>query len=151
MDDNLKSNLTSREHWTRLVYMIIFALCLQVASIVMWALVVLQFLFALVTGKDNGNLRSFGQSLSEYIYEALQFLTYNSNDKPFPFSSWPEPEYVDEPDATVEPNEPAEEGEVIEANADESPVADSEDDSRLEDQSGEADDESAKKEPETEK
>ncbi len=90
MDNQLKSNLTSSKHWIRLVYMVLFALFLQVASVVMWALVVVQFLFALITGSDNTNLRKFGDSLSKYIYHALRFLTYNSEEKPYPFSDWPE-------------------------------------------------------------
>ena len=90
MDEQLKSNLTSSTHWLRLVYMILFALFLQVASVVMTVLVVVQFLFALVTGNDNTNLRKFGDSLSMYIFSVLQFLIYNSEQKPFPFSDWPE-------------------------------------------------------------
>lgn len=97
MDQQLKSNLLSSHHWLRLVYMLLFALALQVASLVMWALVVIQFLFALITGSDNINLRTFGSSLSAYIYSALQFLTYNSEDKPYPFADWPEQKNLDTP------------------------------------------------------
>ena len=89
MDDKLKSNLTSSRHWMRLVFMLLFALLLQVATAVMWVLVILQFLFSLITGKDNEKLRAFGSALSVYIHQSLRFLTYNSEDKPFPFSDWP--------------------------------------------------------------
>lgn len=90
MDEQLKSNLTSSKHWIRLLFMILFALALQVVSIVMTALVVVQFLFALVTGSDNLQLRKFGDSLSIFIFDTLQFLIYNSEEKPFPFADWPE-------------------------------------------------------------
>ena len=90
MDEQLKSNLTSSRHWLRLVYMILFAVFLQVASLVMSVLVVVQFLFALITGNDNINLRKFGDSLSIYIFSVLQFLIYNSEQKSFPFADWPE-------------------------------------------------------------
>lgn len=88
-NEELKSNLLSSRHWLRLVFMILFAALLQVAGIIMWVLVLLQFVFSLVTGQDNVNLRRFGFSLSTYIYQALQFLTYNSEEKPFPFADWP--------------------------------------------------------------
>jgi hypothetical protein len=91
-NDELKSNLLSSKHWLRLVFMLLFALILQLAGLVMWGLVILQFLFSLITGRDNRNLRQFGQSLSLYIFHTLQFLTYNSEDKPFPFSDWPSSE-----------------------------------------------------------
>jgi nitrogen fixation-related uncharacterized protein len=90
MDEQLKSNLTSSHHWLRLVFMVLFALILQVASLVMWALVAVQFLWALVTGDDNDKLRRFGHSLAKFIFDALRFLTYNTEQKPFPFSDWPE-------------------------------------------------------------
>ena len=87
--DELKSNLLSPQHWQRLIFMLLFVVLFYVASITVWVLVALQFLFALITGKDNTNLRSLGGSISTYIYQALQFLTYSSELKPFPFSDWP--------------------------------------------------------------
>lgn len=90
MDEQLKQNLTSKRHWMRLIFMVLFALLLQVAALVMWALVAVQFVWALVTGSDNDQLRRFGHSLATFIYEALQFLTYNTEHKPFPFADWPD-------------------------------------------------------------
>ena len=89
-NEQLKSNLTSGKHWLRLVFMLIFAAVLQVASIVMWVLVAAQFLFSLITGEDNHHLRRFGHSLSTYIYDVLKFLCYSSEEKPFPFADWPD-------------------------------------------------------------
>lgn len=97
-NEELKSNLLSSKHWLRLLFMVLFAILFQVATVVMWVLVVLQFLFSLITGQDNRNLRSFGSSLSAYIYQVLKFLTYASDEKPFPFSDWPT-----EPLADVDP------------------------------------------------
>lgn len=88
-NEELKSNLLSSKHWLRLLFMLLFALLFQVATVVMWVLVALQFLFSLITGQDNKNLRSFGDSLSAYIYQTLKFLTYVSEEKPFPFADWP--------------------------------------------------------------
>lgn len=90
--ESLKTNITSGEHWLRLVYMLLFAVLLYVAGFVMGVIIVLQFLFALLSGSANRNLRQFGESLALYIYRVLQFLTYSREDKPFPFSDWPESE-----------------------------------------------------------
>jgi len=70
--------------------MLFFVAGLQLASLVMWFFVVLQFLFAIITGNNNEQLRDFGGSLSRFIYEALRFLSYNTEEKPFPFADWPE-------------------------------------------------------------
>lgn len=88
-NEQLKSNLTSSKHWLRLVFMLLFAAVLQLASLVMWILVAVQFVFSLITGEDNQHLRRFGHSLSTYIYDVLKFLCYSSEEKPFPFADWP--------------------------------------------------------------
>jgi hypothetical protein len=89
-NEQLKSNLTSSKHWMRLLFMLLFAAILYVASVVMWILVAIQFLFSLITGENNNSLRRFGHSLSTYIYDVLKFLCYSSEEKPFPFSDWPD-------------------------------------------------------------
>ncbi|UTA46458.1 DUF4389 domain-containing protein [Simiduia sp. 21SJ11W-1] len=88
--DALKTNILSPDHWIRLFFMVLFGFVLQVASLVVGVVVVLQFLFALLTGSSNENLRGFGASLTAYIADTLKFLTYNSEDKPFPFADWPD-------------------------------------------------------------
>lgn len=95
-NDQIKSNLTSSRHWLRLVFMLIFAAILQLASICMWMLVIVQFLFSLITGQDNPALRKLGHELSIYIFNTLKFLTYASDEKPFPFSDWPQVNETDE-------------------------------------------------------
>ena len=87
--ENIKSNLLSSRHWLRLLFMLVFAAVLQLASIVMWILVIAQFIFSLITGADNPQLRKFGHELSGYIFDTLKFLTYASEEKPFPFADWP--------------------------------------------------------------
>jgi hypothetical protein len=51
--------------------------------------VTVQFALVLIFGRDNENLRNLGQGLGKWVYQAIMFLTFNSNDKPFPFDEWP--------------------------------------------------------------
>ena len=94
-NEHIKSNLTSSKHWLRLIFMLVFAVVLQVTSIVMWILVIAQFIFSLITGEDNIHLRKFGHELSIYIFDTLKFLTYASEEKPFPFADWPDQTQAD--------------------------------------------------------
>ena len=60
------------------------------ASLVGMVVVVLGFLMVLFTGRVNPELRDVGQSLARYIYENIRYLTYNTDDRPFPFGNpWP--------------------------------------------------------------
>jgi hypothetical protein len=60
-----------------------------VAEMVLAVVVVLQVIMNLFTGESNNQLLTFGKQLSRYIYTVMLYLTYNSNDLPFPFSPWP--------------------------------------------------------------
>ncbi|MFT7388066.1 MAG: hypothetical protein ACI8VC_001310 [Candidatus Endobugula sp.] len=85
----LKARLLSRDHWLRFVFMMLFAVIASVAAYVAAVLILIQFVFALVTGSSETRLQSFGGQLSQYLFQILQFLTYNKEQKPFPFSDWP--------------------------------------------------------------
>jgi hypothetical protein len=54
--------------------------------------VIFQFLAVLVTGRANEPLLQFGKNLSVYILEILEFQTFNTELRPFPFSPWPDEE-----------------------------------------------------------
>lgn len=101
-DTTLKSHLTQRTTWLRALYMVLFALIYSVVELVILAVVLLQFAFVLFSGRSNQRLLRFGQTLSTYVYQILVFVTYNTEDKPFPFSPWPGAEGTN-----VEAEEPA--------------------------------------------
>ena len=88
-------SLTNVDTWIRLAYMVLFAVLVMAARLVVSIVVVVQFALVLVFGKDNENLRNLGQGLGKWVYQAIMFLTFNSDDKPFPFDEWP----------TLEPSE----------------------------------------------
>lgn len=82
-------SLTNVDTWIRLAYMVLFALLVMVARLLVSIVVVVQFALVLIFGRDNENLRNLGQGLGKWVYQAIMFLTFNSNDKPFPFDEWP--------------------------------------------------------------
>ena len=93
LEDNLRSPTT----WTRLLFMLICYVLVSLASLVGSAVVVLGFLWVLFTGKANPELRGVGQSIAMYIYENVRYLTFNTEEKPFPLGrDWPTPPAEDE-------------------------------------------------------
>ena len=89
----LEKNLKSRTTWFRLIFMCIFCLLIGLASLVGSFVVVLGFLWVLFTGEVNRELQKTGQSLASYIYQIVRYLTFNSENKPFPFGEgWPSTE-----------------------------------------------------------
>jgi cytoskeletal protein RodZ len=85
--DQIWQNLSHQDTWVRLIYMLIYGVILHIAGALMWILCSVQFIFTLIFGKDNQNVREMCANISQYIGEALAFVSFNSNHKPFPFNS----------------------------------------------------------------
>ena len=86
--DGIVDNAMQVSAWIRVIFMLAFAIVLYlVIAPVILVLMIVQALFVIITG--NSNLRFLGAALSKYIFQVLEFLSYNSNTKPFPFSDFP--------------------------------------------------------------
>ena len=86
----LEENLKRRSTWLRLIFMLIFVAIYAITRIVFSAVVVFQFLWVLFTAETNKQLTELGQSLATYTYQIMRYLSFNSEDKPFPFNAeWP--------------------------------------------------------------
>jgi len=99
---DLEKNVTARSTWIRLFFMIIFAFLYGLSRVVTAVVVVIQFFHVLFTGDTNSQLKTFGHSLAIYSYEIVNYLTFNSETKPFPLdASWPA-ELVTDTEATAD-------------------------------------------------
>ena len=85
-----EANLKDSNTWKRMLYMLLFVLAYSVAEFVLMAVAIVQVLIKLFTGDINENLRVLGKQTALYIYDVMLFLTFNTEEKPFPFSAWPE-------------------------------------------------------------
>jgi len=88
-DTNTGHDINERTIWNRGLYMLIFMLCLWLAKFVSYMVVLFQFFTVLFVGSPNERLRVFGQCLSYYIYQIMRFLTFNSEEHPYPLGEWP--------------------------------------------------------------
>ena len=87
----IAKNLKSKSIWMRLVFMLIIGFLYSVSRIVVGAVIVVQFLWVLFTNETNAKLQSFGKSLAAYTNEIILYLTFNTEDRPYPFDlDWPE-------------------------------------------------------------
>ena len=85
-------NLKMLDKWIRLFFMVIFAIINYFVRLVILAVAIFQFLTVLFVNRVNDHLIKFGNNLSTYSYQIMMFLTYNSDEKPFPFLAWPSKE-----------------------------------------------------------
>ena len=93
--DNIIDNLKQPSVWVRIILMLAFAVVLYPVFLVLLVLMIAQMLFVIITGESNANLRSLGIALSAYIFQIVQFMSYVTDVKPFPFSDFPKAENDD--------------------------------------------------------
>jgi len=105
MSDSVKDNIMNIATWKRGLYMLLCAIFYSIAELVLFAVVIIQFLFNLFTGETNPRLLKLGQGLAIYIYQIVQFLNFNSEHHPYPFSGWPRAEPKEVKPADVKPKE----------------------------------------------
>lgn len=96
MSEQVRQSVMSGNTWIRGLYMILFAVIYQLAELVLVFVCFLQFLFKLLTGELNEPLLDFGDDVTAYIQQILQFETFNSEYRPFPFNPWPGQEGMDQ-------------------------------------------------------
>ena len=86
----LKNNLTSEVFWLRLVFMLLSLLLVEIAASILVLLVIGQFLYRLFNESSHLTILEFSNSLGRFILHSYRFLSYQTEDKPFPFNDWPE-------------------------------------------------------------
>ena len=92
MSHDLKDNIKKQSTWMRGLYMLLFTVFYTLAEILLFTIIVFQFVLKLLTGDTNERLRKLGQTMSTYIYQILQFMSFNSEQHPYPFGAWPKGE-----------------------------------------------------------
>ena len=88
MTENTETS-SKRKIWVRGFFMLLMALVYQVTGTVMFIVTIIQFVLALLSDEPNDRLVSFGRSLGKYLQQLAHFLTFASEQVPFPFSEWP--------------------------------------------------------------
>ncbi len=79
----------SQAFWLRVLYMIIISFLAYFALVTTWVLLFVQLVVTLLSGTPNAQIGRFGGSLGVFVSQAIAFLTFSTEDKPFPFSDWP--------------------------------------------------------------
>ena len=86
----VKENVKNPDVWLRGLFILVFGVILYVAVILVGLVVVFQFVTKLLTGGLNRQVADFNGGLLRYISLMLGYITFQSDERPFPFSPWPE-------------------------------------------------------------
>ena len=89
MDEDAKENMTDKALWSRALLMFLFYVVFNILELVVGCMGLVQLALALFTKKPNENLTSLGASLGTYLNQIVEFITFSSEEKPYPFGPWP--------------------------------------------------------------
>ncbi|BCE02540.1 DUF4389 domain-containing protein [Marinicellulosiphila megalodicopiae] len=78
------------ENIIRFFVMILYAFVLNISISVIMIIGFVQWLMRIIRDDEIVRLTQFSANLNEYNYQIGQFLTLNEEQKPFPFSDWPD-------------------------------------------------------------
>jgi hypothetical protein len=83
-------NVKEIDTWLRFIAMVFFGFAFYIVFALTFFVAAVQFLIKLLTGSVNNQLSWFGASLGAYMKDAISFLTFYSEERPFPFGrAWP--------------------------------------------------------------
>jgi hypothetical protein len=89
MDPNVKENVKNVDTWMRGLFIIIFGVIFYFLIGIIWLLVIFQFFTKVITGNLNEQLEKFSGGLTQYALQILDYVTFQSETRPFPFSPLP--------------------------------------------------------------
>lgn len=89
MNDISQTSGDKRNIWLRGLFMLLMLLVLHVGGTVLLIVAVIQFAIVLLNGAPNERLVVLGRNLGSYFRQIVLFLTFATEEVPFPFSEWP--------------------------------------------------------------
>ncbi len=89
MNENSATDLDKRSIWVRGLLMILMGLAYQVAGTVLFFMAIIQFVVVVANDTPNLRLAAFGRSLGRFQSQIASFVSFASEDAPFPFADWP--------------------------------------------------------------
>jgi hypothetical protein len=78
-----------RRWWVRALTMLLMAAAFHLAATVLLGLALLQLVLFLATDTPNDRVRGFGTGVGRYLAQIADFVTFVTEEAPFPFSDWP--------------------------------------------------------------
>ena len=94
MTDDTATTVGKRSVWLRGLLMILMAIAFQISGTLLAIGAIVQFVLALLSDGPNARLIAFGQSLGLYLRQIADFVSFATEEVPFPFSAWPSPPLV---------------------------------------------------------
>ncbi len=85
----IKENAKNIDVWIRGLFILVYCVILYFLFFLICLVVIFQFVMKLITTELNNQLLDFSDSLTKYVSQILLYITFKSEERPFPFNPWP--------------------------------------------------------------
>jgi len=83
----------------RLLYTVFFFIIFEILKIIIQVSVLFQYVYLLISKTYSEPVRNFTNKVSIYAYKVLRYVALNENEKPYPFSDFPQE--IEKPEGEV--------------------------------------------------
>ena len=97
-----KDELLDLKKWQRFFFMVLYSFAINGVAGILIVLAAIQFIFYLFSSQINAKLQSANNWLLNFFNDAVNFISFNTNAKPWPFSDKDEASDAEEEVETVE-------------------------------------------------
>jgi hypothetical protein len=91
--------LSRKKIAVRFLYTIFFVIVLEILKTIIQLTVLFQYVYLFITTTYSNPVIKFSNKVSVYAYRVMRYITLNENDRPFPFSDFPQE--IDPPEPEV--------------------------------------------------
>jgi hypothetical protein len=89
MIDNVELHTGKHGLWMRALYMLLMAIAFHLVWSVLVVVAFVQLIQKMLGEEPNERFKKFGRSLGNYAGQIVCFLSFATDEVPFPFSDWP--------------------------------------------------------------
>lgn len=86
---DVKTNVKNVDTWLRGLFIIVYAVISYVLFWIIWLVVIFQFVMKVLTANLNPNVMNFSGGLTRYAFQILEYVTFQSEERPWPIGPWP--------------------------------------------------------------
>jgi hypothetical protein len=86
---DVKANVKNVDTWIRGLFIIIYGVIFYFLVLIIWLVVIFQFIMKVITANLNPNVMNFSGGLTRYAFQILEYVTFQSEERPWPFGPWP--------------------------------------------------------------
>ena len=79
-----------KSQWIRVPYMLLYVAIGYFISAIVFCIAIVQFIYTLINKTPNQKLIAFSRNFAIYAKEIIEYLSYNSEEKPWPIGDYPQ-------------------------------------------------------------